>query len=413
MNGKINTEIVFCNSFELLTDKIKSLYNGTVKENTKNKKNPLKKIKELYKNGISIELEADDERKNINSSKLPLVKICIVTDEKVEEKYMNKVKYELNKIDSTVFDFILMSGDASKNIENAIKLYQKLTKYNFSRNDLVIGLGGGVVGDFAGFVSSTFKRGTKLLYIPTTVLSQADSCIGGKTAVNFYQNKNMIGTFYPADVVYVNSDTLLSLSNRHFFNGFAEIIKTGYILEPKLLLFLRENQEALLMRNGDIILELIEWCNRLKFDVISKDPYDEMGEREILNFGHTLAHAIEAESNYEILHGEAVAIGLLYALFIGMRQGKLSNNDIQQGYELIRSFHLFEYSMEYLDKNPAFDELIPHILNDKKNDQYGIGFVLLDKIGQASKEYITDRFLLEEVWEQMKDFLMNNRYNNK
>lgn len=405
MNGRIDSKIVFYHSFNELLDVVKCLYNGTDIKSDGVSKSPVSKIKELYKSGIIIER---NEKAEITSSKnvnLENVKICIVTDENVEDKYIEKVKRELNKSNSLIFDFILKTGDASKNIENAIKLYQKLIKYNFSRNDMIIGLGGGVVGDFSGFVSSTFKRGTKLFYIPTTVLSQADSCIGGKTAVNFYQNKNMIGTFYPANVVYINSDTLTTLPDRQFFNGFAEIIKEGYILEPKLLEFLNENKQEILNRNDQIVLNAISWCNRLKYDVIVKDPYDDLGHREILNFGHTLAHAIEVESEYRIFHGEAVALGILYAILIGVSQESLPYSDFDHCYEMMQTFRLLEHTIDFMNSDISFEDLLTHMTQDKKNNQHGINFVLLKKIGQAHKKTITDRFFLEDVWIKLKEYL--------
>ena len=409
MNGRIESKIVFYNTYEKLVDEIKCLYYGTTKKNETERKSPITKIKELYKNGISIEKNENSNMRRSQMAKFLHVKVCIVSDEKVEEKYMEKIKRELNKTDCSIFSFILKSGDSSKNIENAIKLYQKLIKYNFSRNDLIIGLGGGVVGDFSGFVASTYKRGTKLAFLPTTVLSQADSCIGGKTAVNFYQEKNMIGTFYPADLVYINSDTIKSLSQRQYCNGFAEIIKEGYILDVKLLQYLYENYNNLMNRDDSSILEVISWCNRLKFDVVQKDPYDERGYRENLNFGHTMAHAIEAMSNYEILHGEAVAIGMLYALQIGYKQGTISSIEFQEGYDLIQNYQLLKYCSPFFETDSSFDEILFHMKNDKKNSQQGIGFVLLNKIGSASKKYISDRFFLEETWEELKLILKNDR----
>lgn len=403
MNGRIDSEIVFCDSFVELLDKIKSLYNRTYTQGDSESKSHIRKIKELCKNGIVIEKSEKAESSIRKTTNLQNVRICIVSDENVEEKYMEKVKRELNKTDAIIFDFILKTGDGSKNMENAIKLYQKLIKYNFSRNDLIIGMGGGVVGDFSGFVSSTYKRGTKLFYIPTTVLSQADSCIGGKTAVNFYQNKNMIGTFYPADVVYINSDTLKTLPDRQYYNGFAEVIKEGYILDPKLLQFLDENKQQLMDRNGNTILKAIAWCNRLKYDVIMKDPYDDKGHREILNFGHTLAHAIEAESDYSIFHGEAVALGILYVLLIEVNQGVLTQQDFQDGFELLQSFHLLENSYPFIHSDVSFEDLMTHMAQDKKNVQHGISFILLKKTGQTYKQTITDRFFLEDMWSKLKD----------
>ena len=254
-------------------------------------------------------------------------------------------------------------------------------------------------------VASTYKRGTKLLSIPTTILSQADSCIGGKTAVNFYQEKNMIGTFYPADVVYVNTDTLKSLPDRDYANGFAEIIKVGLILDSSLISFLEEFTMELQNKDKEKIKKVIYWSNKIKSKIVLTDPYEEKGYRQVLNFGHTLGHALESGTEYELLHGEAISVGILFAILIGVAKKKLQLEEAESIFHLISNFQLLKKININIVKDVIFDDLLLFMMNDKKNNEQGICFVLLDKIGSSYLENISDRYFLEEVWEQLIQML--------
>lgn len=393
--------VIIQDSFELLPSEIIREYYGTPYKTNVEESNSIGMKKEATKHGIVIEKPTESVESYEVKTTIPFVKICIVTDDGVEKNYLDLINSTINKLECEVFTFILRNGESSKSLDNAIKLYQKLIKYKFQRNDLIIALGGGVVGDFSGFVASTYKRGTKFICIPTTVMSQADSSIGGKTAVNFYQEKNMIGTFYPASMVYVNTDTLKTLPDNQFYSGIAEIIKEGLCLDRELLIFLKMNLSELKNKDKKILMRAISWCNDLKNKIINQDPFEEKGNRQILNFGHTLGHALETISEYQLLHGEAIAVGILYAMLISMEKGNLQKNDLEDTFIFMKELHLFDNILHFLDKNGIFDELIQVMMNDKKNKQPGTCFVLLSEIGNAYTENISDRYFLENIWEQL------------
>jgi len=388
-------------SFEQLPKELMRLFNRTADSGLEEDDAPCEMKRIHTKHGIVIEKTIDTCENNEFITTISSVKICIVTDDEVEKKYLDLVISTLNNLKCEIFTFILRNGESSKSIDNVIKLYQKLIKYRFQRNDVIIALGGGVVGDFSGFVASTYKRGTRFICIPTTVMAQADSCIGGKTAVNFYQEKNMIGTFYPAQLVYINTDTLKTLPDIQFYNGLSEIIKEGLSLNRSLFEFLKTNIKGLKSRDKKILIETISWCNKLKNNIILQDPFEEKGNRQILNFGHTLGHALEAVSEYQLLHGEGVAVGMLYAMLIGLKKKKLQQNNIDEVILLMRELHLLDKVLPFLDKKGIFDELIQIMMNDKKNKQQGICFVLLNGIGDAYTENISDRYFLENIWNQL------------
>jgi len=402
--------MIIQDSFAQLSGELMRVFNCTVDANLESETTRDETEKIRTEHGIVIEKAIDTGESDVADLNSCPVKICIVTDDEVEKNYLDLVISTINNLKCEIFTFVLRNGESSKSIDNAIKLYQKLIKYRFQRNDVIIALGGGVVGDFSGFVASTYKRGTRFVCIPTTVMSQADSCIGGKTAVNFYQEKNMIGTFYPAHLVYINTDTLKTLSDEQFFNGLSEIIKEGLSLNRDLLDLIKKNTDELKSRNKKILMEIISWCNELKNKLVLQDPYEENGNRQILNFGHTLGHALEAVSEFQIFHGEGVAVGILYAMLIGVEKKKLLQKDVDDIVLLLREFHLLNKVIPFLYQNGIFDELIQIMMNDKKNKQQGICFVLLNEIGDAYTENISDRYFLENIWNKLILLLSIEKY---
>jgi 3-dehydroquinate synthase len=194
---------------------------------------------------------------------------------------------------------------------------------------------------------------------------------------------------------------LKTLPDEQFYNGLSEIIKEGLSLNRSLFEFLKTNIKELKARDKKILVETISWCNKLKNNIILQDPFEEKGSRQILNFGHTLGHALEAVSQYKLLHGEGVAVGMLYAMLIGLEKKKLQQNNIDEAIVLMRELHLLDKVIPFLDKHRIFDELILIMMNDKKNKQQGICFVLLNGIGDAYTENISDRYFLENIWNQL------------
>lgn len=241
-------------------------------------------------------------------------KIGLIADEKVAEIYSSKLD---EIIESLNIDFLekVNSGDESKNIYNAIRLWKKMILQGFTRKSMLISFGGGVIGDLVSFIASTYMRGIYFVNIPTTLIAQADAAIGGKNGINL-GGKNIIGTFYIASLTVIDPIYILTLSDRQFINGISEIIKHGIIASPYIIQYLENNVNNLIVREKNVIEKLTFESIKTKLDIISKDPFEEK-HRMILNFGHTIGHAIEVLSGYSILHGEAVSQGIIVNMKLG------------------------------------------------------------------------------------------------
>ncbi|EPH96555.1 3-dehydroquinate synthase [Enterococcus faecalis 13-SD-W-01] len=317
-------------------------------------------------------------------------KICLITDETVDALYGDQLVNQLTIYGFEVIKAVLPPGEESKSLRQAEKLYQLLIQHNFTRSDGIIALGGGVIGDLAGFTAATFMRGIHYLQIPTTLLAQLDSSIGGKTAVNMKEAKNIIGAFWQPEGVLIDPNTLLSLEKRRISEGIAEIIKYAAIADRNLWvkLTLLENREQLIEDAEAIILS----CLKIKKSVVETDEFDN-GQRLILNFGHTIGHAVEKTAGYgTITHGEAVAIGMIQINRIA-EQKHLS--PIGTTNELIKMVEKFQLpaTTEPWDEELLYQALI----HDKKARGESIKIILLKEIGEA---YIHTIHLTE-----MKEFL--------
>jgi 3-dehydroquinate synthase len=269
-------------------------------------------------------------------------------------------------------------AETKKNLRTVEMLCRKLTRAGADRKSLVIAVGGGVVGDVAGFVAASYLRGVALVHVPTTLVAQVDSSIGGKTGVNLPEGKNLVGSFYPPRLVIIDTDLLKTLPERQFRSGVAEVIKYGVIADPELFAYLEENMEKLLRKDRDALDYLIPRCVEIKADVVSRDER-ESGLREILNFGHTFGHALESVTKYRrYLHGEAVAWGMIAAALLGRELGITRNDDVSRVVSLIR----------IIGKMPDWPRVAPKILiaamlSDKKTRAGKLRFVVSPRIGKA------------------------------
>ncbi len=304
-------------------------------------------------------------------------KMCIVTDSNVGPLYANELKSELEKTGNTVFVYSFKAGEDSKNMETVMDLYEYLIKNKFDRKDMLVALGGGVVGDLTGFAAASYLRGIKFIQVPTSLLAQVDSSIGGKTGVDFRAYKNMVGAFYMPRLVYMNISCLNSLSHRLFNSGFGEIIKHGLIKDIDYFNYLIDNHDMIIKRNPIYLEEMIYTSCNIKREVVEKDP-KEQGERALLNFGHTLGHAIEKLMNFKLYHGECVVLGMAAALNICLSRGYITKEDYDKAFSMFRKYD-FPLSVE----NISIDEVIAVSKNDKKMDAGKIKFILLDRIGNA------------------------------
>ncbi len=316
-------------------------------------------------------------------------KVCIVTDSNVEPLYAQQVKAELEKVCSACFIYAFPAGESSKNLETVQKLYEFLIENHIERKDMLVALGGGVVGDLTGFAAATYLRGIPFVQIPTTLLSQVDSSIGGKTGVDFAQYKNMVGAFYMPKLVYMNLSTLLSLPERQFYAGMGEVLKSALIKDGSFYGWIINNLYEVYEKEPEVLRLMVYNCCNIKRLVVEKD-WGETGDRALLNFGHTIGHAIEKAKGFELLHGECIALGMVAASFIAYKRQLLSFDEY---YEIRDMFVPFNLPITIEDIDPQ--EILRLTKSDKKMEAGKIKFILLKKIGKAYIDTtVTDEELL-------------------
>lgn len=308
-------------------------------------------------------------------------KAAVVTDDIVDGLYGDAVTESIRGTGFAVCRFILPHGEASKNGENYLKLLNFLAEERLSRSDLIVALGGGVVGDLAGFAAATYLRGIRYIQIPTTLLAQVDSSVGGKTGVDLPQGKNLVGAFHQPLAVLIDPDTLNTLPEPFVTDGMGEVIKYGCIKDAAFFEKLETESFA------DHIEDIIETCVSIKRDVVSRDER-EKGERMLLNFGHTLGHAIEKLGDFSaITHGKAVAIGMVLMARAGEQNGYTEKGTAER---IIRLCEKYQLPTEW---NAAFSDMAEAAKGDKKTAGSDINLVLLKTIGDS----FTLRLPLEEL----------------
>jgi 3-dehydroquinate synthase len=317
------------------------------------------------------------KEKYLNNTK----KILIITSKNIPKKYFLKIKKNLKNTEC--YTIILPNGERIKQFDQIIKITDLLSKYNFNRKDCVVALGGGVIGDLSGFAASIFKRGINFVQIPTTLLSQVDSSVGGKTGINNSHGKNLIGTFYQPNFVLIDTDTLHSLPKREMVAGFAEILKYSLILDKTFFNWLYKNGKKILSKNYNLISHAIYKSCKFKAYVVKKDE-KEKNLRAILNYGHTFAHAIETINNYskKIIHGEAVLIGMMLAARLSNHMKYLSSKDLSDIKEIYKQLKL-NYNYKNFVNKKNIKKIFKIMSNDKKSNGKTINIILLKKIGSA------------------------------
>ena len=329
-------------------------------------------------------------------------KCFIVIDKNIPKKFISNIKKSLEN--KEIYVLFFNATEKNKNLTNVNKILKILLEKNFSRNDCLISLGGGITGDVSGFAASLFKRGLKFINIPTTLLAQVDSSIGGKTGVNSKYGKNLIGSFYQPSLVLSDIQFLKSLSKREIICGYGEILKHSIIDNKKFFNFLDKNLKKILNLSSPFIEKSIYESCKIKKDVVEKDE-KETGLRKILNFGHTFAHAFEASLGYsrKLNHGEAVILGIKTALNFSLNERILGKNE----YDLIIS-HINNSDLNFSIKNyfsiKDLNKILSFMVKDKKNNSEKINLVLLKKIGVPifNKQYSKKKLSLF-----LKKFLIN------
>ncbi len=309
-------------------------------------------------------------------------KIALIIDKKIPLDKKKKLRNQLKNYNLLILPF--EANEKNKSLNNVNHFLKKLLANNFNRSDLVIGIGGGITGDVSGFVASIYKRGINFINIPTTLLAQVDSAIGGKTGVNSNYGKNLIGSFYQPKLVVSDTSFLNSLSKKEIICGYAEILKHSIIKDKKFFNWLEKNTDAILKRKSKELIYAIKKSCEIKIFFVSKDV-DEKNLRMILNFGHTFAHAIEVKNNYskKITHGEAVLSGMILATKLSVLKKICSSKILNRIKKIYIQNNLSYTFKKYYNKN-SISDLIPYLRNDKKNNDEKINFILLKNIGKTA-----------------------------
>lgn len=328
------------------------------------------------------EITVDNGFNSFEKNVIPLIsgdKVAIITDSNVSPLYFELVKNLIKN--KTIEKIEIQAGEDSKNATVYIEIANTLSKLGFTRKDTVIGLGGGVVGDLSGLVASTYMRGVTYIAMPTSLLSMVDSSVGGKTAINLDNGKNLLGTFFQPDAVYINVDFLKTLPKRELISGLGEVMKYAFISEKVTEKTIEKGDYF------DIIVNSLE----IKRDIVEEDE-KEAGNRMLLNFGHTVGHAIEKLSNYTMSHGECVIKGMYFAVNASKNVGVLSESDYKKAISFLK------LSSVNSDIGFTKTQLENSIKNDKKFNGKEINFVLTSGFGKAFIKKISIDKLMDIIW---------------
>ena len=305
--------------------------------------------------------------------------VVIVTDSNVDDLYADALGDQLVDAGLDVHLLVIEAGEASKCAEVAIDLWETMLAEGADRTSAVVAVGGGVVGDLAGFIAATFARGVQFVQIPTTLLAQVDSSVGGKVGINLSEAKNMVGAFWQPTGVLVDVDVLATLPDNEFAAGMAEVVKYGVIMDAEFFAYLEANVDAIWSKDPNTLQTIVERCCRLKADVVEADEREESGRRAILNYGHTFGHAFEAATQYDKhLHGEAVAMGMVCASRLARRLGMIDEPTIERQVKLLAALRLPTEPADF-----DAEEIYRLMWHDKKVADGKIRFILPTRIGEV------------------------------
>ena len=318
-------------------------------------------------------------------------KVAIISNPLVGALYIKEAEKMLKKRGIEPSVCIIPDGEKYKNFDTIKKIFNMMLKENMDRASSLLALGGGVIGDMGGFVASTLKRGISLIHIPTTLIAQVDSSIGGKTGFDHPLGKNMIGTFYQPEMVLIDIKKLLTLPEKEFRNGLAEVIKYGITHDAELFDILERKKKEIINRDIKLLKEIVSRCVRIKKEVVEEDEKEEKGIREVLNYGHTIGHIIETLTRYsKYSHGEAVAIGMVEEARLAQKKGLFSNKDFRRIEKLIKGYDL----PSSIPKNIKRTDMKKHVSQDKKVRKGTIRLPVPVEIGSIiTKEVECKKFL--------------------
>ncbi len=320
-----------------------------------------------------------------------LARVVLISDDHVASLYGDAVHQSFDEVGLAVELMSFPAGEASKTLATVEKLYDRLASQHVDRSALIVALGGGVVSDLAGFVAATFKRGLRFVIIPTTLESDVDACLGGKTGVNLSAGKNLVGAFHQPALICVDPVCLASLDARDIRAGLAESVKHALLDSSEFFTWHERHIDQLLRMDTDVVETLIERNLRIKADIVTRDPFERGCDRMLLNLGHTLGHAIESQSSYELRHGECVALGLLGACRLSRTLGLLDQKVVDRVETLLRHLQL----PTSLPVTINADKIADSIRNDKKISSGRLSFVLLRDVGDPiiSQDVTPDQYL--------------------
>ena len=322
----------------------------------------------------------------------PHARVFLLTSPPIGKHWAGAVRKSFRKTGRDLEKLVMVDGERAKTLDQLEKLGTKLVNRGADRHSVLLALGGGVVGDVGGFLASVFMRGIPVVQIPTTLLAQVDASIGGKTGVNLRIGKNLLGTFHQPVAVLADPDVLATLPEREYRSGLFEAMKYGVIRNPAIFDLMEKNRRSLLQRRGEMLEKLITECIRIKAEVVSADER-ESGERRILNFGHTIGHALEVETNYRhFLHGEAVGWGMIAACMVGVAMQVTSQVTAQRIIDLVLSYG----PLPQVDVSPK--RVFKRLRSDKKSVGGVPHFVLATAIGKVGVfNHVSPRYVMEAV----------------
>ena len=337
-------------------------------------------------------------------------KVLIVTDDFFKDKYARLIFNSLKTKDLSPYIHVMKGGKSSKSFSEVLRIYGELESKDFARDSVLIALGGGVVGDLAGFVASTWYRGMSFVHVPTTLMAMIDSSIGGKVAINYRETINAVGNYYHPIVNFMDLHLIDSLGDRDYISGLAEVIKCAVIADSNFADYLEEYRERILQRDEVYLVRTMQRTIEIKVDHVSND-IREGGKRLLLNYGHTLGHAIEmatqTDNRETFRHGEAVSLGIVAALSVAqfyLKTSEVISNKVRallQSYKLPVSFSASEFGFE---RNDLIDSCMRLILKDKKRKENQLRFILVDEIGHAGVHSgISDKFILKAFQQVIKE----------
>ncbi|MHB1392567.1 MAG: 3-dehydroquinate synthase [Clostridia bacterium] len=324
-------------------------------------------------------------------------KIAVITDHNVNKHQSKEFVDSLQSGGYHAEKYIIEGGERSKSLETVNDIYNFLVSIKFSRDSTLIALGGGVVGDVTGYAAATFLRGINLIQVPTSLLSQVDSSVGGKVGVNFKGIKNVIGSFYQPQLVYINISSLATLPERELRAGLAEVLVHAIIADPKLLDYIENNISKVCSLNKDVLSNIVETNCTIKSKIVEQDERED-GLRAILNFGHTIGHAIESVYNFRFLHGECVSLGIVGAFKIAWHLGMVEKHVMDRVKRLLSEIGL-PTNLCGVDINKVYSQM----LYDKKNRNEELIFILPKDIGEVVKCSVKEQNIIKRVLYELSD----------